>query len=149
MLEGVYMKNKVNEKELKDVITNLSESIDMSDLELYQMELKDKVSIIQLFFDHYFRKYEGMPFSHDKSVYVSKKIDEYLTTGENDYLRETFRDYMLKGNKVGQFTNLDEICYWCPKTILTSEEATAIFFHYLCMDTSYFEKRKSEGELIC
>ena len=55
------MKNKVNEKVLKDVITNLVDSIDMSDLELYRSELADKISVFQLFFDHYFRKYEGMP----------------------------------------------------------------------------------------
>lgn len=85
------MKNKVNEKVLKDVITNLADSIDMSDLELYRFELNDKQSIFQLFFDHYFRKYEGMPCSHDKSVYVSKKINEYLMTGNNARLQEKLK----------------------------------------------------------
>lgn len=143
------MKNKVNEKVLKDVITNLVDSIDMSDLELYRSELADKISVFQLFFDHYFRKYEGMPRSHDKSVYVTKKINEYLMTGNNARLQETYKEYQEKGNDIGGITELDRVCYWCPVTIKTSEEATAIFFHYLCMDTSYFEKRKSEGELIC
>lgn len=143
------MSKKVNEKELKDVITNLVDSIDMSDLELYRMELADKVSVFELFFDHYFRRYEGMPCSHDKSVYVSKKINEYLMTGNNARLQETYEEYQSRGNDIGGITELDRVCYWCPKTIKTSEEATAIFFHYLCMDTSYFKKRKSEGELIC
>lgn len=143
------MSKKVNEKALKDVITNLSESIDMSDLELYRAELADKVSVFELFFDHYFRNYEGMPCSHDKSVYVSKKINEYLMTGNNAKLQETYRDYKQKGNDIGGITELDRVCYWCPVTIKTAEEATAIFFHYLCMDISYFEKRKNDGELIC
>lgn len=141
--------SKLNEKALKDVITNLSEGIDMSDWELYHLELKDKVSIIQLFFDHYFRKCEGMPCSHDKSVYVSNKIDEYLITGNNARLQETYREYKEKGNNISSIADLDRVCYWCPTTIKTAEEATAVFFHYLCMDTSYFEKRKGEGELIC
>lgn len=140
------MKNKVNEKVLKDVVTSLLENIDMSDLELYRSELDSKISVFQLFFDHYFRKYEGMPCSHDKSVYVSKKINEYLTTGNNARLQETYEDIKKKGNDIGGITELDRACYWCPTTIKTSEEATAIFFHYLCMDTSYFEKRKKVRE---
>lgn len=78
-----------------------------------------------------------------------KKIDEYLTTGKNDRLQETYEEYRARGNNIAGIKELDRMCYWCPTTIKTSEEATAIFFHYLCMDTSYFEKRKSEGELIC
>lgn len=136
----------MNEKALEDVISNLANSINMSDLELYRIELDSKISVFQLFFDHYFRKYEGMPCSHDKSIYVSKKINEYLMTGNNSSLQETYEEYKNKGNDIGGITDLDRLCYWCPTTIKTAEEATSIFFHYLCMDTSYFEKRKEEKE---
>lgn len=140
------MKNKINEKVLKEVITNIADSIDMSDLELYRTELDSKISVFELFFDHYFRKYERMTYSHDKSIYVSKKINEYLMTGNNTKLQETYREYQSRGNDIGGITELDRVCYWCPTTIKTSEEATAIFFRYLCMDTSYFKKRKAEND---
>lgn len=139
------MSKEIKKETLKEVITNLADSIDMSDLELYRIELDSKISVFELFFDHYFRKYEGMTYSHDKSIYVSKKINEYLMTGNNARLQETYREYQSRGNDIGGITELDRVCYWCPTTIKTSEEATAIFFHYLCMDISYFEKRKAEN----
>lgn len=135
---------KINEEELKNTIASISNIVDMSDWKLYKSELDSVKSIFMLFFDHYFSKYEGMPCSHDKSSYVARKIEEYLKTGKNVELQETYREYQARGNDIGGITELDEICYWCPQTIKTSEEATAIFFHYLCMDTSYFEKRKKE-----
>lgn len=129
---------------LKEVIDNISNSIDMSYLELYRIELNDKQSVFELFFDHYFRKIEGFPCSHDKSVYVSKKINKYLMTGENENLKQTYREYQQNGGNIGSITDLDKICYWCPKTIKDSEEATSIIFHYLCIDSNYFEDKFRE-----
>lgn len=129
---------------LKEVIDNISNSIDMSYLELYRIELNDKQSVFELFFDHYFRKIEGFPCSHDKSVYVSKKINKYLMTGENENLKQTYREYQQNGGNIGSITDLDKICYWCPKTIKDSEEATSIIFHYLCIDSNYFNDKWRE-----
>lgn len=129
---------------LKEVIDNISDSIDMSDLELYRIELNDKQSVFELFFDHYFRKIEGYPFSHDKSVYVSKKINEYLMTGKNDSLQQTYREYQQKGKNIGEVVDLDKICYWCPKTIEDADEATQILFHYLCINSNYFNDKWRE-----
>ncbi len=134
----------MNQDKLKEVINNITNSIGMSDLELYRSELDSRINIFELFFDHYFRKMENFPFSHDKSIYVSKKIEKYLTTGKNESLRQTYREYQQNGGNIGSITELDKICYWCPKTIKDSEEATAIIFHYLCMDTNYFKDKYKE-----
>lgn len=76
------MNNKIDEKEIKKIIDSIASSIDMSDLELYKYELNDRVSIFELFFDHYFREFEGMTCSHDKSVFVATSINKYLLTGK-------------------------------------------------------------------
>ena len=134
----------MNQDKLKKVINNIANSIDMSDLELYRSELDSRINIFELFFDHYFRKIEGFPCSHDKSIYVSKKIEKYLATGKNECLKQTYREYQQKGGNIGSITELDEICYWCPKTIKDSEEATSIIFHYLCIDANYFKNMYKE-----
>lgn len=134
----------MNQDKLKEVINNIANSIDMSDLELYRSELGSRINIFELFFDHYFRKTEGFSCSHDKSIYVSKKIEKYLNTGENENLKQTYREYQQNGGNIGSITELDEICYWCPKTIKDSEEATSIIFHYLCIDTNYFKDKYKE-----
>lgn len=131
----------MNKDNLKEVIDNIFNSIDMSILELYRSELDSRINIFELFFDHYFRKMEGFPCSHDKSIYVSKKIEKYLNTGENENLKQTYREYQQNGGNIGSITELDKICYWCPETIKDSEEATSIIFHYLCIDTNYFKDK--------
>ena len=77
-------------------------------------------------------------------IYVSKKIEKYLNTGENENLKQTYREYQQNGGNIGSITELDEICYWYPKTIKDSEEATSIIFHYLCIDTNYFKDKYKE-----
>lgn len=134
----------MNQDKLKEVINNIANSIDMSDLELYRSELDSRINIFELFFDHYFKKMEGFSCSHDKSIYVSKKIEKYLNTGENENLKQTYREYQQNGGNIGSITELDKICYWCPKTIKDSEEATSIIFHYLCIDTNYFKNKYKE-----
>ena len=134
----------MNKDNLKEVIDNIFNSIDMSILELYRSELDSRINIFELFFDNYFRKMEGFPCSHDKSVYVSKKINKYLNTGENENLKQTYREYQQNGGNIGSITELDKICYWCPKTIKDAKEATSIIFHYLCIDSNYFKDKWKE-----
>lgn len=138
------MNSKINETEIKKVVDSIVNSINMSDLELYRYELNDRTSIFELFFDHYFREFEGMPCSHDKSVFVAKSINKYLLTGKNANLQITYKEVKEKGDNVSCLAELDNTCYWCPTTIKTSEEATAIFFNYLCMNTNFFEERKAK-----
>lgn len=134
----------MNQDKLKEVINEFTNSIDISDLELYRSELDSRINILKLFFGHYFRKMEGFSCSHDKSIYVSKKIEKYLTTGENESLRQTYGEYQQNGGDIGSVTELSKICYWCPKTIKDSKEATEIIFHYLCMDANYFKNKYKE-----
>lgn len=52
----------MNQDKLKKVISNIANSINMSDLELYRSELDSRINIFELFFDHYFRKMEHYIF---------------------------------------------------------------------------------------
>lgn len=133
------MKKIKGEKNIEKVINSITGLIDMSDLDLYRTVFNSKQSILELFFDNYFEKIEGHPFSHDKSVYVVRKINSYIMTGENDVLQETYREHQQNGGDIGGITELDKICYWCPKTIKNSEEAISIIFHYLCIDVNFFK----------
>ena len=38
------------------------------------------------------------------------------------------------------------MCYWCPKSIKMSSEALEILFHYLNMNTKFFEERLKSGK---
>ena len=136
----------IKKENLETIINDLANSIDMSDLELYRIELDSKQSVFELFFDHYFGKVEGFSCSHDKSVYVSKKINKYLMTGENENLQQTYREYQQQGGDIGGITELDKTCYWCPNTIKNSEEATSIIFHYLCMDSNFFKDKLGDDK---
>lgn len=134
------------EENLKSIIKNIADLSDMPDLELYRNEFNSKESMFELFFDNYFRKVEGLVCSHDKSVYVSRKINKYLLTGENEILQQTYEEYQEKGGDIGGITDLDKICYWCPTTIKDSKEATSIIFHYLCMDSNFFKNRLGDDK---
>lgn len=84
------------EENLKSIIKNIANSLDISNLELYRRELNSKQSMFELFFDHYFRKVEGLICSHDKSVYVSRKINKYLLTGKMKYYNKRIKNIKKK-----------------------------------------------------
>ncbi len=134
----------MDEKIFKEILEKLSDGF-MSDLELYRINFDNKLSMMELFFDSYFRKVEGTTCACDKSRFTVKRINKYLMTGVNENLQETYREYQLKGNNIGGITELDRICYWCPKSIKTAEEAIKILFHYLCIDDNYFKQIKLES----
>lgn len=136
------MSKEINEETLKEVISNLTNSIDISDYELYKENFKDVTSIIDFFFENYLRKVEGFECCCDKSRFIAKRLKKYIDTGVNTILQETYGEYQNRGGDIGGITELDEIAYWCPRTIKDTEEAFAIIWHYLCMDTKYFEERK-------
>lgn len=135
----------MNEECFKEVITNLTSCINISDYELYKENFKDVESIIDFFFENYIRKVEGRSCCCDKSSFIAKRLKEYIDTGINTSLQETYGEYQSKGGDIGGIKELDEIAYWCPKKIKDTEEAFKIIWHYLCMDKKFFEERiKSE-----
>ena len=48
------------------------------------------------------------------------------------------REYQKRGNDIGGITELDNICYWCPKTIKDTDTALAIFKAYISFDMKSF-----------
>ena len=131
----------MNKENLKEVINNLANTINMSDYELYKENFKDVTSIIDFFFENYLRKTEGFECCCDKSRFISKRLKKYIDTGINTTLQETYGEYQSRGGNIGSITELDEIAYWCPKTIKDTEEAFKIIWRYLCIDKKFFEER--------
>lgn len=125
--------------DFQEIISNISTSSNVSDFELIRSYFTTRANIFELFFDRYFEIIEGIQCSHDKASYVSKKIEEYLNTGKNEILRQTYEEYQKTGGNIGSITELSKFCYWCPKTIKDSKEALSILFHYMRMDSSYFK----------
>ena len=49
----------MNQDKLKEVINNIVNSIDVSNLELYRSELGSGINIFELFFDHTLEKWKA------------------------------------------------------------------------------------------
>ena len=139
----------MNEQALKEVIENLATNIDMTDLELYRICFKDVISVFDLFFENYLRRKEGYSCSADKSGFIARRVHKHLYSGENQSLQETYREYQQRGGNIESISDekLDELAYWCPKTIKDTNEALSIIFHYLCMDSKFFKDKITEGNV--
>ena len=136
--------SKLEKRRIKRDLSNIAISSDISDFELFRKHFTTRTNIFELFFDRYFEVAEGIQCSHDKASYVSKKIEKYLNTWKNEILRPTYEEYQKAGGNISSITEFNEICYWCPKTIKDSKEATTILFHFLRIDWSYFENMHKE-----
>ena len=53
-------------------------------------------------------------------------VDKTLKNNEYYPLKETYGDYQSRGGNIGSITELDEVAYWCPKTLKTTEDALQV-----------------------
>lgn len=83
--------------------------------------------LVTSFFEEYFRKNEGLGCCADKANYVLGAIKKMIQIKNNIKLQQTYREYQENGGNIGSIEELDEICYWCPKTIKTSKDAIELF----------------------
>lgn len=116
------------EKDLKKFFDAILENSNYSDLDLYKDTFENRLSIFESILDDYFNEKEGRCCSHDKSSHTAKLVEKTLKDGKYYSLKETYREYQAKGGNIGNITKLDEVAYWCPKTLETTEDALKVLF---------------------
>ncbi|MBQ3408928.1 MAG: hypothetical protein IJH12_06980 [Clostridia bacterium] len=97
--------------------------------------------IIKSFFEKYFKKTEGVACCCDKAEYVLKAIKAMVEKKENISLQQTYREYKENRGDIGNIKELDEICYWCPKTIKNSKEAIELFYKETIMEVPQIREK--------
>lgn len=115
---------------LKQVIENISEVAKKDGYDEYWVysQLLNGDYILKTFFEEYFRKVEGSACCCDKANYVLGAIKVMIQQKKNISLQQTYREYQQNGGNIGSIKELDEVAYWCPKTIKTSKDAIELFY---------------------
>ena len=123
--------NKIKES-LEEVINNIAKIAEKDgyDKWWFYTQLINGDYILKTFFEEYFRKTEGSACCCDKANYVLGAIKIMIQQKKNVILQQTYREYQDNGGNIGSITELDKICYWCPKTIKDSKEAIELFYKY-------------------
>lgn len=116
---------------LKGLVKTAEES-GFDDFYLYS-ELLNGEFILETFFETFFEKVEGRAFSSDKASYVISKIKESIKLKQDLNLQITYGEYQEKGGNIGKITELDKVCYWCPKTISNTKDAFSLFFNFITL----------------
>lgn len=118
----------MNEDIIRNMLQYIIDNSDYEDLDMYMDIFEDRVSIFKHILEGYFKKVEGRSCCVDKARYVAKLVDKSLKDGKYYPLKETYRDYQNRGGNIGNITELDEVTYWCPTTLDTTEDALKIIF---------------------
>lgn len=126
--------NKENEikESLEEVVNNIAKIAEKDgyDKWWFYTQLINGDYILKTFFEEYFRKTEGSACCCDKANYVLGAIKIMIQQKKNVILQQTYREYQDNGGNIGSITELDKICYWCPKTIKDSKEAIELFYKH-------------------
>lgn len=122
--------DEINFKSFQEVvngIAKLAEENGYDDYYFYSQIINGDY-LVKTFFEEYFKKTEGIACCADKANYVLGAIKIMIQQKQNISLQQTYREYQEKGGNIGNIKELDEIAYWCPRTIKTSKEAIEIFY---------------------
>lgn len=116
---------------LKEVVNAILDSCDISDLDMYNVLFENRVSIFEYILENYIHKKEGHCCCVDKARYVARWVDKSLKDNKYYPLKETYRDYQNRGGNIGGITELDKVCYWCPESFDTTEQALQVIFEIM------------------
>ena len=122
--------NKDIKNQIKEVVKEISKIAEKDGYDKYWFysQLLNGDYLVGTFFEEYFRKTEGSACCCDKANYVLGAIKIMIQTKQNVILQQTYREYRDNGGNIGSIQELDEVCYWCPRTIKTSKEAIELFY---------------------
>jgi hypothetical protein len=126
------MSKEINEESLKFVLDTILKNCGVSDLDMYNNVFKDRVSIFKRVLEKYFGKVEGPCCCGDKASYTARLVDKTLKDNKYYSLKETYGECQARGGNIGGIKELDEIAYWCPETLDTTEDALKIIFNIIC-----------------
>jgi len=121
----------VADETLKKVIDAILENSKMTDLDMYNDIFEDRISMFKHILVGYFHKVEGRICCVDKARYVARMVDKSLKDNKYYPLQETYGDYQNRGGDIGSITELDEVAYWCPKTMSSTKEALELLYKNL------------------
>lgn len=118
-------------EDLQNVIETIIKNTNYSDLDLYNSIFQDRISIFKWILGEYFKKVEGYTCCVDKAIYVARMVDKTLKNNEYYSLKETYGEHQSRGGDIGGITELDEVAYWCPKTLKTTEDALQVIYNII------------------
>lgn len=141
-----------NMENVLKAIVKTAKDLGFDDFHLYS-ELLNGEFVLKTFFKSYFEKMEGRACSSDKASYVVSQIKESIKLKQDLSLQITYGEYQEKGGNIGGITELDEICYWCPKTISNTKEALSLFLRLMFLEfkfipNEYVEKSRKYDLMI-
>lgn len=115
---------------MKTVLNELSKIAEKNGYDNYYFynELITGDYLVKTFFEEYFRSKEGHACCCDKANYVVTAIKKMIQIKQNINLQQTYKEYKENGGNIGGIKQLDEICYWCPKSLKTTKEAIELFY---------------------
>jgi len=119
--------------DLKKVLDALLDAAncEYDDLKMYKNHYGTTQSIYKDVLSNYFDAKEGFSCSSDKAGYVASMMVKTLKDGKYYPLKETYREYQANGGNIGGITELDEVAFWCPKTMETTKDAFDVFVRCL------------------
>lgn len=127
----------VTEESIKTVIETLASKITPEERMKYMGERFDKS--VEYFFRAYFEEVEGFTCCVDKARFTASAIKKAFELKRHLPLQETYAEYRDRGGNLGGIKdNLDEIAYWCPQTLKTTKEATALYDNFLLRGSREF-----------
>lgn len=126
-------KEGITAQHLEDFIKALASNLD--DYEFYNDVLFNGEEIMDMVFKDYIADIEGSMCCADKSRFIVRRIKNALKERKNISLQETYAEYRDNGGNLGGINennaDLNEICYWCPKTIKDTDSAINLYFELL------------------
>lgn len=129
--------------DLKRILEAIMNAAEYDDLKMYKNHYGTTQSIYKNVLSNYFHTKEGFSCSSDKGGYVASMMVKTLKDGKYYPLKETYREYQANGGDIGGITELDEVAFWCPKTMETTKDAFDIFMRCLA-NIDYDEINKGE-----
>ena len=120
------------ESQLKDVITALADVAEkegFDDWWLYGQLFNPEFLLVHIL-EKYFELKESWVYSADKANFVYGQMKESLSIKSPINLQITYKQYIDAGHTDMNInvTDYDKLCYWCPKTLETTEDAFKIIY---------------------
>jgi hypothetical protein len=136
------------EETLKTILTKLTSKID--DYGFYNNFLFNAEEIMDTIFGNYIETIEGGCCCRDKSGFIVGRIKKALKERKCQSLSQSYKEYKDNGGDLGGIdetnTDLNELCYWCPKTLKNTDEAISLFFELLNLGKVVRKQRDLQTE---
>lgn len=119
-------------------MSKLAEDAGFDDWWLYNQLFKPEF-VIKHILECYFGKVETYACSADKATFTYNKMLESIEIKKSLCLQETYAEHKNTDNQISvSDEDLQKICYWCPKTLKTTDDAFKLIYRAIS-NTDYTE----------